>query len=191
MERLTIRNSEGIGVLKQPYRCERCGDLQWSLPDLGNGSPTDRLAEYEDTGLLPEQIKEIDSLYAEKCKELTELQRGYLSGLELAQIWEELEKLKEYRHLEEQGKLLKLPCAVEDTVYVNYAMQGGYLKKTDRPYEVKVVFIGINGVGNYMHVAFDNGCRLQFWFSEIGKTIFLTREEAEAALKCSEGGKGK
>lgn len=74
MERLTIRNSEGIGALKQPYRCERCGDLQWSLPDLGNDSPTDRLAEYEDTGLSPEQIKEVDRLYTEKCKELTELQ---------------------------------------------------------------------------------------------------------------------
>ena len=54
MERLTIRNSEGIGVLRQPYQCERCGDLQWSLPDLGNGSPIDRLAEYED---LEEQGK--------------------------------------------------------------------------------------------------------------------------------------
>ena len=44
MERLTTRNSEGIAVLKQPFLCERWGDLQWSLPDLGNGSPTDRLA---------------------------------------------------------------------------------------------------------------------------------------------------
>jgi len=41
MERLTIRNSEGIVSLK-------CGNLQWSLPDLGKGSPIDRLAEYED-----------------------------------------------------------------------------------------------------------------------------------------------
>lgn len=48
MDRLTVRNSEGIGVLKQPYQCERCGELRWSLPDLGNGSPIDRLAEYED-----------------------------------------------------------------------------------------------------------------------------------------------
>lgn len=80
MERLTIRNSEGICVLKQPFECERCGDLQWSLPDLGNGSPIDRLAEYEDTGLTPEQIREIDRLYAEKCKELAVYQKKYINA---------------------------------------------------------------------------------------------------------------
>ncbi|MFG6334805.1 MAG: hypothetical protein K1W20_04940 [Lachnospiraceae bacterium] len=101
------------------------------------------------------------------------------------------ERLKYYEDLEEQGKLLKLPCAVGNTVYTNYAMQGWHLKKKDRPYEVKVVFIGINGVDNCMHVAFDNGCMIQCWFSDIGKTIFLTREEAEAALKELERGKGE
>ena len=53
MERLTVRNDEGIGVLRHPFACERCGDICWSLPDLGDGSPTDRLARYEDIGLLP------------------------------------------------------------------------------------------------------------------------------------------
>lgn len=80
MERLTVRNDKGLGILKQPFACERCGDLQWSLPDLGNGDPIDRLAEYEDTGLLPEQIREMDVLYAEKCRELAELQKGVGSG---------------------------------------------------------------------------------------------------------------
>lgn len=99
-----------------------------------------------------------------------------------------IEKLAEYEDIEGQGKLLKLPCAVGDTVYTNTAIQGWHLKKKDRPYEVKVVFIGINGVDNCMHVAYDNGCMSQFWFSEIGKTIFLTREEAEDALKQSKRG---
>lgn len=31
-----------------------------------------KLAEYEDTGLAPEQIRQIDELYAEKCRELAE-----------------------------------------------------------------------------------------------------------------------
>ena len=88
-----------------------------------------------------------------------------------------------YEDLEEQGKLLKLPVAVGDTMYTNTSMQGWHFKKKDRPYKVKVVFIGINGVDNCMHVAFDNGCMFQFWFSDIGKTIFLTKESAEAALK--------
>lgn len=114
MERLTIRNSEGIGVLKHPYQCERCGDLQWSLPDLGNGSPTERLAEYEDIGLTPEQLIEVDRLYAGKCKELAELEKKSFSGIEMVKIWAKLKKLKEYEDLEKQGKLEKIPCMNEE-----------------------------------------------------------------------------
>lgn len=35
----------------------------------------DRLGEYEDTGLTPEQIKEMDRLYAEKCRKVAEYQK--------------------------------------------------------------------------------------------------------------------
>lgn len=93
------------------------------------------------------------------------------------------QRLKYYEDLEEQGKLLKLPCAVGDTVYTNHSVQGWYFRKENRPYETKVVFIGINGVDNYMNVDFGNGHMFQFNFSDIGKTVFPTREEAEAALK--------
>lgn len=34
-----------------------------------------RLAKYEDIGLTPEQLLEVDKLYAEKCREVAELQR--------------------------------------------------------------------------------------------------------------------
>lgn len=91
-------------------------------------------------------------------------------------------KLAEYEDLEEQGKLLKLPCAVGDTIYTNASMQGWYFRKENRPYASKVVFIGINGVNNCINVDLENGHMLQFKFSDIGKTIFLTREEAEAAI---------
>ena len=48
MERLTTRNSMGVAVYKEPYSCENCNDIIWRLSDYGNGSPTDRLAEYEE-----------------------------------------------------------------------------------------------------------------------------------------------
>lgn len=35
----------------------------------------DALAAYEDTGLTPEQIRQIDRLYEEKCREVDELQQ--------------------------------------------------------------------------------------------------------------------
>ena len=35
----------------------------------------DRLAAYEDTGLTPDQIREIDELYTEKCEEVNQLKK--------------------------------------------------------------------------------------------------------------------
>lgn len=55
MERLTTRNIAGVAVYKHPFECERCGEEIWRLPDYGNGSPTEKLADYEDAeeqGLL-------------------------------------------------------------------------------------------------------------------------------------------
>lgn len=97
------------------------------------------------------------------------------------------DKLGEYEKLEEQGKLLRLPFAVGDTVYTNHSMQGWYFRKENRPYKAKVAFIGINGEDNYMNVDFGNGRMLQFKFSDIEKTVFLTQEQAELALKEMEG----
>lgn len=55
MERLTTRNIAGVAVYKYPFECERCGEIIYRLPDYGSGSPTDKLAVYEDAeeqGLL-------------------------------------------------------------------------------------------------------------------------------------------
>lgn len=93
------------------------------------------------------------------------------------------QRLKHYEDLEKKGKLLKLPCAVGDTVYTNASMQGWYFNRSKRPYEAKVAFIGINGSDKFMNVDFGNGYMLQFKFSDVGKTIFLTKDEAETALK--------
>lgn len=75
------------------------------------------------------------------------------------------------------------PCKVGDMVYTNISMQGWYMRKKDRPYKAEIVFIGINKVDNFMNVKFENGNMLQFNFSQIGKTVFLSEEEAERELK--------
>ncbi len=74
------------------------------------------------------------------------------------------DKLAEYEDLEEQGKLLKLPCAVGDTVYTLNPLLNG-----------KTV------IGETTADAFF--CALVMLEGRFGKTVFLTREEAEAALK--------
>lgn len=80
--------------------------------------------------------------------------------------------------------IIALPVRVGDIVYTNRSMQGWYMKLKDRPYEARVVYIGVNEKDNFMNVAFlKNDNMLSFRFSEIGKTVFFTREEAENALK--------
>lgn len=95
-----------------------------------------------------------------------------------------LEELKEYKRLEIQKISLELPCNIGDTLYVNISRQGDYMRKKNRPYEVEVVFIGINGVDNFMNVKYKtHDTMLSFRFSDIGKMIFLTKEDALEELK--------
>ena len=97
---------------------------------------------------------------------LIELLRGsrkkYLNLLEF-----EKDLIADY--LIENG-VVPLPCKVGQTVYTNMSMQGWYMRKDKRPYEAKVVFIGVNGVDNFMNVVFKNDNMLQFNFSQIART---------------------
>lgn len=85
------------------------------------------------------------------------------------------EQLKEYQQLEEQGRLLKLPCKVGDTVYV---------------------IVGKNiSVQKIQRVTIDSERKIEFCAKrrgfalfDIGKTVFLTKSEAEAKLKELRGG---
>lgn len=81
----------------------------------------------------------------------------------------ENKELKKYEDLEEQGKLLKLPCEVGDTVYTIYSDEDGSFVEEPKVEEVSTHRIWIDSV--------------YFDYEDIGKTVFLTREEAESALK--------
>ena len=92
-------------------------------------------------------------------------------------------QLKEYQQLEEQGWLIKLPCKVGDTVYY---FEGGYYKNIKNwkivPIKVTEFNIKVNRSGKLMPLAMiANGTR--YPISSIGKTVFLTKSEAEAKLK--------
>lgn len=47
-------------------------NLMWAMADL-----RETLKSYEDTGLTPEQIREVDHLYTEKCRELAVLTKNF------------------------------------------------------------------------------------------------------------------
>ena len=84
MERLTIKY-EGLFVPKKTCTIDRFGEADdCELCDSVCGSDCKncviqecftRLGEYEDTGLTPEQLRQIDRLYTEKCRKVAELQQ--------------------------------------------------------------------------------------------------------------------
>lgn len=102
-----------------------------------------------------------------------------------------IKKLSEYETAEEEGRLVALPCKVGQCVYTNHSMSGWYMRKSERPYLGRVVFIGLNAEDPYFNIILGEGKMLQYKFSDIGKTVFLTREEAEKALKEMEGKQGE
>ena len=98
-----------------------------------------------------------------------------------------VDRLAELEDKIEKGTLIELPCRVGDTLYTNWRWHGDYMRKKDAPYPIKVVFIGINNSeemgGGLVNVVNEKGRMWQFSFNDIGKVVFLTREEAEKRLK--------
>ena len=107
------------------------------------------------------------------------------SGCNCGIVEDMVKKLADYENLEEQGKLIKLPCKVGDTVYVKMAQ---YCKTHYAEAEVKdfVHFISCGFCIVATSKYFD---KQNIPFSEFGKTVFLTRSEAEEKLKELRGGK--
>lgn len=157
MKRLTMYTSSGDLnniVVVDGKTMEECLEFAKSLQ---------RLAEYEDTGLTPEQIREMDKLYAEKCRELEETKESAGANI-----------LK---------KSASFPCALGDTVFdVVLCDDGKY-----RIFEMKVCNIvpfGDLRKGKVWNVYLEDECSKTYRsFYDFGKTVFHTREEAEAALK--------
>ncbi len=101
------------------------------------------------------------------------------------------ETLKKYEDLEERGRLIKLPCKVGDTVWDNdYGRPCAYTitafsfgeceEYIYEPVTTKeVVFYYTNSSGSITG---------SFAESEIGKSVFLSKSEAEAKLKELRGG---
>lgn len=85
-------------------------------------------------------------------------------------------KLKAYEDAEENGLLIHLPCRVGDTVYILAGCFGTF-------YEEDICdgfYVGRDGV---LQVKVLNNKGNHGTYGVMGKTVFLTREEAEQTLK--------
>lgn len=171
MERLTKRLDDGQAVMD----CGACGaswhkkhekDMPYCTALYCRNRMKDRLAAYEDLGLYPEEIEEI----LERFRSF----RAAISD-ETGQPMVSLERAAEICRAEQAGRLVVLPCKVGSHVWV------------DGREAIVEEFFGYE-TERYLHAQlYDNMQYIDIPFDEIGKTVFLTREEAEAALKGGEG----
>lgn len=97
------------------------------------------------------------------------------------------ERLKTYEEGEVRGIVRWLPVVIGEVVYTNFSPVGFYMRKDERPYECRVVFIGLNTEDPFMNVEYKEGRMWQFYFDEIGKKVFKSKIEAEEALRKMEG----
>lgn len=134
------------------------------------------VAEKNYRGADFESIDYIDDYIKANCVKCAE---------EHDQLAEWLEELKSYKDLEEHGLLVRLPCKVGDKVWDNdfghpesyeiKAFSYGYCDSYVEPdIEDQIIFYYENYSGSIAGA---------FPMSQLCKTVFLTREEAEKKLE--------
>ena len=121
-----------------------------------------RLKAYEDTGLMPEEI----DMDHEAAEQLRRLCRDC-----------DLDRLEELVEADKSGRVVIRPCKVGDTLFRVFA--GEILEHKVR----NMRYLAIQGRWDIDTTPFCS-----YVESSIGKTIFLTREEAEKALEAMKDG---
>ena len=158
MERLTYRDKDGMAMMK-----ERGG---WKSGGI------DRLAAYEDTGLEPEEIERIVDAYG----------RGHTLRTESAERLEivreiKTDRLRELAKAEQDGRLVVLPSKTVREL----TMDAGPDCDMKCPVDAWDESLGCDLCSKAKQFAYERPCT-QERLKELGKTVFLTREEAGAAL---------
>lgn len=90
-------------------------------------------------------------------------------------LYPAIEKLSTYEDLEEQGLLVRLPCKIGDDLY---CIVNGEVKK------LKVHSFGVPDFEiTDIEFKYVDGFKIVRFVGELGKTVFITREEAEKKLE--------
>ena len=167
MERLTDkawRNFDPWECCGQDKYCQRgCHDPGGCTKGCIVPQLYARLGAYEDTGLTPGEVKS--------------MQEEHFSGLEMAKLHSALMELKKYQEADRDGRVVVRPCKVGDTLFRVFA--GEILEHKVR----NMRYLAIQGRWDIDTTPFCS-----YVESSIGKTIFLTHEQAERALEAMKDG---
>ena len=158
MERLTKREN---GHAHYP-RCfeEPCGGMGCRTEDCEfKAEICERLAGYEDTGLTPEEVPALVKDWSDLCTIV-----GECGGID---------RLRELAEADRGGRLVVLPCKVGDGLWTFCS------HPVEQVYSFTVTDIStLNG----RTMLNTSRCGV-IDARDVGKTVFLTREEAEKALE--------
>lgn len=119
-----------------------------------------QLVSYEHIGLQPKQVRKIANVLQQFGEEYN-CWFNYVADF-----------ICKYAPAEQDGRLVVLPFQIGDDVY-RIATRKKYIKRALCTSYIKKVIIKPENVHKYI--------------TEIGKTVYLTREEAEAALEAQKG----
>ena len=127
------------------------------------------LRQYLDTGLTPEEI-DMDHEAAEQLRQLCQ-------GCDL-------DRLEELAEADKDGRVVVPPCKAGDTVYEVTS------RKTISEYRVKAIRVELfcTFIEWDIVAGFVDKSIFGVPVDEIGKTVFLTREEADRALEGKRNG---
>ena len=165
-ERMTKRDTDGQAMMD----CEKC-KADWTGK---HGKPMadctalycrnrllDRLAAYEDTGLTPEEVK-------------APFTEDTMINLAAQALGVEPSRIRELAEADKDGRVVVLPCKVGDTVWRIVRDGEPHITRD----EVRDMYLADDMTPCVELV----GWRVTFT-EKFGKTVFLSREEAEKALQ--------
>lgn len=134
-----------------------------------------RLKAYEDTEREPEEVTALGKLFDYALKESKTLTEQFTL----------LKHIRKLAEADKDGRLVVLPCKVGDTVWIVGAVRKLYSAK------VRTFFCGhpsaVRGRDPDGHIHMIRTTECDIPMQEFGKTVFLSREEAEKALQEMEG----
>ena len=129
-------------------------------------SAANRLADYEDTELTPQEVLSMKFEWCAMMDALNSIGGGYT-------------RLRELAEADRDGRLVVPPCKAGDTVYEVTS------RKTISEYRVKAIRVELfcTFIEWDIVAGFVDKSIFGVPVDEIGKTVFLTREEADRALE--------
>ena len=168
MERLTKRLSSGAPTYNYPASCYFDDD---SGPDKIAQSAfrqrcVERLAAYEETGLTPEEAKRMSNI-------LMDVGIDYNCSWEYVKNWLLDARLRELAEADKDGRLVVLPCKVGDGLWTFCS------HPVEQVYSFTVTDISTLNGRTMLNTSRCGVVDAR----DVGKTVFLTREEAEKALE--------